>query len=641
MLLLSCSRLSHGYGATPLFEDVDLQVHSGERLGLVGPNGAGKTTLLRILAGRESPDRGDIVYHAGARVGLLEQQVDFPAEATVYQVACSGLEELLAMQRRFEEVAAELAQCTDETRRRQLNAQYDRFHQLLGQHNAFQLDHQVEAVLLGLGFSPHDYQRPVGTLSGGQQRRLALARLLLAAPDVLLLDEPSNHLDITMTRWLEDYLVRQPQGMILVSHDRYLLNRVATSIIELHQQQLISYPGNYEQYVRLREQRYQQQLKEYQAQQEYIRRQEEYIRRVHYGQLARQAQSRSRALEKLPRLEKPVLPPIPTFDFGDVERSGDLVLRVDNVGIRFGDCWLFRHLSFDLPRGKRLGILGPNGCGKSTLLRVLMGELPPTQGQVERGHRVVIGYLDQQLAILPAELPVMQAVRPSNDPTITDQQIRDLLGRFGLCGDLVAQPVASLSGGQRSRAALARLILLRTNLLVLDEPTNHLDIWACDALEQALTNFSGTVIVVSHDRYFLNRVVDLLLVFDQGSVELVYGNYDLYESLRQSRQASANDPASTSANRRPQSTPTAPVSPPRHRSKTRRQRRFPYRKVADIEADIVAAETRLAELENLLQHPDLYRDPHRLRTTLEDIEQLKQTITQLYQHWEEASELNN
>lgn len=647
MLLLSCSQLSRGYSAVPLFEDVDLEVRAGERLGLVGPNGAGKTTLLRLLAGRDSPDRGRVQLHAGARVGLLEQQADFPPEATVYQIAQSGLDELLAVQRRFEEVAAELAQCEDEQRRHLLSAQYDRLHELLRHHDAYQLDHQVEAVLLGLGFRPEDYTRPAALLSGGQQRRLLLARLLLTAPDVLLLDEPSNHLDLAMTRWLEDYLIRQPQGMVIVSHDRYFLNRVATRILELHQRRIASYPGNYDQYVRLREERYQRQLKEYEAQQEEIARQEEYIRRVHYGQLARQAQSRARMLEKLERLEKPVRPTAPLIRFREGPRSGDVVVRAENLGMRYGERWLFRHLSFDLPRGKRLGILGPNGCGKSTFLRLLVGQESPTEGRLELGHRVLVGYLDQQLAVLDPQQSVLQAVRPNDDPELTEQAVRDLLGSFGLSGQIVEQPVASLSGGERSRAALARLTLQRANLLVLDEPTNHLDIWACDALENALTAFDGTVVVVSHDRYFLNRVADWLLVFDQGTTELVYGNYDLYESLRHSRLQISQDRPSTagrSPSRRTARSPQAPPAPqssPTTATKPRRKRRFPYRKVADIEADISATESRLAALESELQNPALYRDAERVRAILQEVEQLKTALARLYEHWEEATELDS
>src|SRR5262245_5776016 len=537
MLLLSCTNLSRGYDATPLFENVEFEVHAGDRVGLVGPNGAGKTTLLRILAGEDEPDSGKVQYHAGARHGLLQQVAEFPAGRTLFEEAKSAFDELLATQKEFERVAEELAAATDESQRKQLSSKFDRLSELLRHHDAFELDHKVENVLSGLGFAEADFTRDANTFSGGQQRRLLLAKLLLSAPDVMLLDEPSNHLDIDTTRWLENYLAQQPEGMLLVSHDRYFLDKVTNKTFELHERQITSYPGNYHQYVRLREERYERRLKEYESQREYIEKQEEYIRRVHYGQLAKQAQSRAKTLEKLERLEKPTRVSGPNISFTEVSRSGDVVFHVEDLTKRYGDKLLFENLSFDVQRGKRLGIMGPNGSGKTTLLRILLGDEEPTSGIVQRGHLVFPGYLDQHLQLLDPEKDVIRAVWPEPDPEHTEQKMRDLLGSFGLHGETVEQPVKSLSGGERSRAALAKLTVAGTNLLILDEPTNHLDIWACDSLEEALKGFDGTVIVVSHDRYFLNRAVDLLIVLDgNGGSEVVYGNYYTYELLRQARE---------------------------------------------------------------------------------------------------------
>jgi ATP-binding cassette subfamily F protein 3 len=491
---------------------------------------------LRILAGLDEPDSGKVTLHAGARLGMLQQVEEFPAGRTLFEEAKSAFDELIATQGEFERVAEELASCTDETRHRQLSAKFDRLAELLRHHDAFELDHKVENVLSGLGFAADDFPREVRTFSGGQQRRLLLAKLLLSAPDVMLLDEPSNHLDIDTTRWLENYLAQQPEGMLIVSHDRYFLDRVVNKIFELHQRRITSYPGNYHQYVRLRDERYERRLKEYEAQREYIQKQEEYIRRVHYGQLAKQAQSRAKTLEKLERLEKPTKVTGPNIGFSEVSRSGDVVFHVEDLAKRYGDRVLFENLSFDLPRGKRLGIMGPNGCGKTTLLRILLGDEEPTAGLVQRGHLVFPGYLDQQLAILDPEKTVLRAVWPDDDPEHTEQKMRDLLGAFGLQGEIVEQPIKQLSGGERSRAALAKLTVNGANLLVLDEPTNHLDIWACDSLEEAIKAFEGTVVVVSHDRYFLNRVADLLIVFADGTTEVVHGNYDTYETLRQARE---------------------------------------------------------------------------------------------------------
>jgi ATP-binding cassette subfamily F protein 3 len=423
--------------------------------------------------------------------------------------------------------------------------------------------------------------------------------------------------------------------MLVVSHDRYFLDRVSTKILELHDRAITAYPGNYKQYVRLREERYERQYKEWEAQREYVEKQEEYIRRNHYGQLARQAQSRMKAIERLEEVRRPTRVEGPRIRFDEVRRSGDVVFHAEDLAKRYGDKVLFEGLSFDVKRGQRLGIMGPNGCGKTTLLRILLGDEEPTAGEVQRGHLVFPGYLDQHLKLLPEHEPLLRAVWPDPDPSLTEQKMRDLLGSFGLHGETVEQPVRELSGGERSRAALAKLTVAGANVLVLDEPTNHLDIWACDSLEEALKAFDGTAIVVSHDRYFLNRVADVLIVFHDGRAEVVYGNYDTYELLRQSR-----DQAAKANPERERGGASAANGPPPPAGKVKRKRKFPYRKVPDLEADIAAAEAAITRLESALQEADLYKDPQRLKQTMADLEAAKARLPQLYEHWEEAVELN-
>jgi len=632
MLLLSCSQLSRGFDAEPLFEEIGFELNAGQRVGLVGPNGVGKTTLMRILAGYDKPDTGDVRLHAGARVSLLRQTPEFAKGRTLFDEARSALEELVAAQEELVRTADALAHATDDAEKKSLSARYDRLNEMLHFHDAYNIDHQIESVLDGLGFRKEDYDRSVDTFSGGQQSRLMLAKLLLSAPDVMLLDEPSNHLDIGATRWLEDYLIKQPEAMLIVSHDRYFLNKVVTKVFEMTSKSIQSYPGNFEAYWRLRRERYEQQVKQYEAQQEYIEKQEEYIRRVHYGTLHKQAASRQKQLDKVERVERPTWIDTPHMHFGEVRRAGDVVLQVDDLSKAY-DRPLFKDLTFMLKRGQRLGIMGPNGCGKTTLLKILLGLESADKGNVQVGHLVEFGYYDQHLKALDGTKTVIRAAWPFEDNDANEQAMRNLLGRFGLVGDIVYQTVDKLSGGERSRAALAKLVAQGVNVLILDEPTNHLDLWACDALEQALLAFDGTAIVVSHDRYFLNRCVDLLLVFEgNGVVRVIYGNYDTYERMRL-LQDPVSAPAKVEKNSK-DDTPAVAAKP------TKRKRKFPYRKVDELEAEIAEEEALVKDLEERLASPDLYREGGRVLEIAQEFEEAKVRLQQLYEHWEEAIELN-
>ncbi len=539
MLLLSCTDLGYGYDATPLYEGVAFELHAGDRVGFVGPNGAGKTTLFKCLAGQLEPDAGEVRRHAGARLGVLLQVADFPAGRTLFHEAKSAFDELLATQDELHRVGDELAAVTDETVRKQLSATYDRLSEQLATNDAYALDHRVADVLTGLGFKEADYGREVRTFSGGQQRRLLLAKLLLSAPDVMLLDEPSNHLDIATTRWLEDYLTRQPQGMIVVSHDRYLLDKVTTRTFELHNKRVTAYPGNFQQYVRLRDEKFDRQMKEYTAQREYVEKQEEYIRRAHYGQLAKQAQSRAKALDKVAAVEKPTRVSGPHIHFGDVTRAGDIVFTTDDLTKRFGDKLLFENLNFALPRGKRLGIVGPNGCGKTTLLKTLNRLIEPDGGTIEINGRDVrqqrpealrrgIGYAIQQVGLLP-HLTVGQniGVVPGllgHAPAAIAARTAALLTRLQLpparyAGQLPAQ----LSGGQQQRVGLARALAADPPIILLDEPFGALDPITRASIRREFRELEElkrkTVVLVTHDVTEAFELADRILLLDGGQMQ--------------------------------------------------------------------------------------------------------------------------
>lgn len=631
-LLLSARDLSRGFDRDPLFEGIGLEVYAGERVGIVGPNGCGKSTLLKILAGRDQPDTGDVDLHAGARSALLSQQPDFAPGATLIEEARGALGEVLAAQAELEKAAHDMAHAEDPAERAQATARFDRLHALLDAGDAFAVEHQVERVLVGLGFGPESFDRPVSTFSGGQINRLMLAKLLLARPDVLLLDEPTNHLDIATLRWLEDHLLGLPQGMLIVSHDRAFLDRVANRIIELSSRGIENYPGNFSHYWRLRRERHEAALKAYEAQQEEIARQVDYIRRVNYGQLHKQAASRQKQLDKIERLDKPVLVSGPSIDFGaDVARTGDNVIDATGLSKEF-DKPLFKGLSLQVQRGRRVGIVGPNGSGKTTMLRIILGQEPADRGEVRLGAHVKIGYYDQHLHCLHPEKTVLDSIRVEDGPRLTEQELRNILGSFGIDGEMIGQKVAGLSGGEKSRVALAAIAARGVNVLILDEPTNHLDLWACESLEEALRGFAGTVLVVSHDRWFLNRVTEMLVVLDgAGRAEVVHGNWELFERLLASR----------AADTQPQVVKSAAVKAAPARSETvRRKRQFPYRKVEEIEADIEEAEEERDELARLLELPETYRDGRKAKEVQEGLEAVKATLDRLYLHWEEASEMN-
>jgi ATP-binding cassette subfamily F protein 3 len=643
MLLLNVQQVTRQFDAAPVLDGLSFEVRAGEKIGLVGPNGAGKTTLMKILAGFDEPDSGECVLHPSAGIALLEQAAEFSDEQTLLGEAKVGLAPLYELQREAEEVAARIAATTDGAAHDKLQRRYDSLQHDLQRLKAYNIDHRVDEVLLGLGFTRDQYDRPMTKLSGGQQNRVLLARLLLAAPDVMLLDEPTNHLDIAATEWLEEFLVHCEQAALIVSHDRYFLDKVTTRTLELFQGRTADYPGNFSTYWKLKAEQNEVIERAWEKQQAFIEKTEDFIRKNHYGQKHIQAHDREKKLERLDRVERPRTIVAPTMGFGSkVRRTGDWVAEAVGVTKGFGTP-LFRDVSIQVLRGDRVGLFGPNGCGKTTLLRTLLGELTPDSGSVRLGTNVEIAYYDQQLANVDPALGVVDAVRPANNLTMTPAQIRDLLARFGLKGEIVFQKVGSLSGGEKSKVALARVAALNANVLVLDEPTNHLDLWSRAALEEALRSFEGTLLFVSHDRYFMDRVATHIFAFEPTRWRLYAGNYTSYiDSLRRaaeedaavtSRRAAPGDPgASTSGSVRSASATAG--------EKPRRKRRFPYRKVDDLEAEIAATETRVRELQAALENPDLYRAGERVKETKQDFETNQSRLTELYEHWEEAVELN-
>ncbi|MGD0383789.1 MAG: ABC-F family ATP-binding cassette domain-containing protein [Thermoguttaceae bacterium] len=653
MILLEVESVRKHFGPEPVLDGVSFNVRPGERIGLVGPNGCGKTTLLRILAGRDEPDGGACRVHSSVHLGFLEQQAKFEPGQTLYDEAKTALAALIALQEEALAVAEQIGQSTDPVEHKRLAARYDHLQHELHSNDAYNLDHKIQRVLDGLGFDRNHFDQPVASISGGEQNRLMLAKLLLAEPNLMILDEPSNHLDLAATEWLEVFLLEASAALIVVSHDRYFLDKVTNRTLELFHGTVEAYPGNFSAYWRQKAERLLVQRRTFDKQKEEIEKTKDFIRRNAYGMKHAQAEDRRKKLERLEA--ELVAPPreiaAPAMAFPPAARGGDIVVRAEHVAKSYNRT-LFDDLSIDIVRSQCWALLGPNGCGKTTLLRCLLGLELPDAGNITLGQGLAVGYFDQQLAVLDDDAAVVDAIRPERKQLVM-QQRRDLLARFGITGDTALQQVSSLSGGERCRAALARLSADEANFLVLDEPTNHLDIWARNALERAIKNFDGTVLLVSHDRYFLNRVADHLLVFEPDGVRVIEGNYDEYQlQLKrksdeiQGEAGGKDQPKSGKAGQKSgkpskkEARHSCLASSDKSSKKPAKKRRFPFRKVSDLEDEIFIRETLVQEFQKELAQPETQRNGDRVRSITAKIAEEQESLKTLYEHWNEATELN-
>lgn len=637
MILLTATDLVRQFDVEPVLNKATFDVRQGDRVGLVGPNGAGKTTLLRILAGLDHADSGKLQTATSAEIVMLEQQPDFAPGRTLIDEAREGLDNIFRLQRESDEIVHTMANQNDPAELQRSHKRYDFVQQELQRLNGFHVDHRIDEVLQGLGFSKSQYDQPLTTLSGGQQNRVLLARMLLRAPDLMLLDEPTNHLDIAATQWLEQFLLDSGSTIIVVSHDRYFLDRVCTRILEQNRGQLTDYPGNFSKYWQLRGERQAVARKTFEKQQEYIEKTEEYIRKNKFGQLSKQAKDREQKLARVEVVETISDIAGPTMSFAEPTRTGDWVIDAEGLTKGFVPGQpLFSNVTLQIKRGERWGILGPNGAGKTTLLRVLLQELKPDAGKVRFGTGVNVAYFDQQLSSVDPDLDAMEAIRTSDVARYTDGQLRDLLAKFGIKGELALQKVGAMSGGERSKVALARIAALEPNVLVLDEPTNHLDLWSRDALEMALKEFDGTMLFVSHDRYFLDQVATDVLVVESGQWASYHGNYSDYVLFLKNREAELKAAGESKAD----AAKAAKADTRKSTREPKRKRQFPYRKLDEIEAEIAEKEATVAQCEANLSDPAFHRDASKMKANLELYEATKAALVTLYQHWEEAVELN-
>ncbi len=647
------------YGTRVLFEGLSWHVRPGSRTGLVGPNGAGKTTLLRLLTGEEHPDDGQVLKRKTCTVGYLPQEVTaLDVTHTIFDEAMLAFSDLLAMEAELEELEHRMASVPPDSGEHQALA--ERYGELQARYadlGGFDKEAQARAVLGGLGFSKEAMARPLASLSGGWRKRAALARLLLRRPDVLLLDEPTNHLDLDSVAWLEEYLDAYEGALILVSHDRAFLNRLVGSIAELTGGRLVMYQGNYDAYRRKREERIRLEESARRNVERKMAETRRFIERFRAkATKARQAQARARRLKRMEaeaeRAAAEALPREPRltrFEFAPAPPSGKEVLTLKDVSFGYTrDRLIYEHLDLVLLRGERMAFVGPNGSGKTTLLKLLAGVLRPLAGQRLLGHNVKPGYFAQhQLEVLDPSHTVLESLE-SVAKGDTTQRLRGLLGAFGFSGDSVDKRVSVLSGGEKNRLALARLLVAPPNLLLMDEPTNHLDIRSREMLEQAMAKFEGTLVFISHDRYFIDRVADTILeILPGGEVTRYLGNYDDY--LRKKRQEEAlgdrGQPkaATPFQDEAPGTAKAAARTDPKELKRKRaelRNRRYretrPVREELEaLEARISGMEERLAEIEALQGAPETYGDPGLVQSLAMERKALERELEHAMARWEE------
>lgn len=632
-MLYRFENIEKSYGVHDVLTGATWQHNPGEHVGLVGRNGAGKTTLFRILLRQEEPDRGSLIRASSLTVGHLSQHLDAPRDVSLFDFVLSAFGEVLRIESRMREIEHQLADPAHEASHEALLEKYASLQHDYEHANGYTIHSEVERVLTGVGFSEEDWQRPIGDFSGGQQNRAMLARLLLTKVDLLLLDEPTNHLDLSGIEFLEGFLQSFTGSYLVISHDRTFLNRTVTKIIELSHGKLIEYNGNYERFLKLRAERMERMQTEFARQQDYIEKTEEFIRRNIAGVKTKQAQSRRKMLSRIEELERPMTDEtFARFTLDAGPRSGAIALTVEKLAAGYGTNRIVTDFSLTVRRGERFAIMGPNGSGKSTLLKTFAGRLEPLAGKLIYGHNVQVGYYDQTLGDLNPAGEVIDEIWDL-DHSKTEEEVRNYLARFSFFADDVYKKIKALSGGEKGRLALAKIMYVGGNVLLLDEPTNHLDVYTREALESALEGFTGALIVVSHDRYFIDRVAENIILVEDGEAQVHHGNYsDLVRRF--------SEEAAELAQRKPPAQPLKSTARDPARTETDGDRRAREKRLRRIEEEVTTSEGRIAELESacerdeaLLCEEEVYRDQARSREISERLASTKSELERLYERW--------
>lgn len=634
MIVLACKDVCKSYGIEKIIENISFQIEEGDRVGLVGVNGAGKSTLLKIVANLLPKDEGDIFFAKGLTTSYLSQESTLDSTKSILQELEGVFNYLKEMEQQLRDLEVKMGdKSLDAKKLDDYMEQYSILSEKFQALDGYGYQSKIRGVLKGLGYGEEDYNKVISSLSGGQKTRVALGKILLENPQLLLLDEPTNYLDVHAIEWLEDYLRGYKGTVVIISHDRYFLDQIVNRVFEIEDKKLYDYRGNYTTFIEKKRVIREQQLKDYTLQQREIGRQEEVIRRLlSFGseKKVKRARSREKMLERLDRVEKPTLDTDKArITFSSRIKSGRDVLMAENLAVDYPGLHLFSNVSFRVHKEDRVGIIGPNGIGKTTLFKVILGKHKPREGSLTIGHNVEIGYYDQELSGLDSNNTVIEEVWDQN-PTLTHGEIRNLLASFLFTGDDVFKDIEDLSGGEKSRVSLLKLMKSESNLLLMDEPTNHLDINSKAVLEDSLLNYDGTVVVISHDRYFLNRICTKIIELDKSGCTEYLGNYSYYQEKKKNLAESYGDVEENLKTK----------TELKEEKRKERQKREDVKKkktmLIELEKEIETLEAKLLEIDELLCLPENYSNPEKSKDLHRQSEVIKARIAELYQIWEES-----
>ncbi|MCZ0756480.1 ribosomal protection-like ABC-F family protein [Anoxybacillus sp. J5B_2022] len=636
MMLLQVRQLSKYFGADLILSNIKLEIQSKDRIALVGRNGAGKSTLLKIIAGEMSYDSGEIIRPKDVTIGYLAQDSGLDSTLSIWDEMLTVFAPLQEMEKELRVMEWQMGNhdvIADQKRYEKLLKDYDALQEKFKEQGGYQYEAEIRSVLHGLHFSEYDYQTTlVQSLSGGQRTRLVLGKMLLKKPDLLILDEPTNHLDMDTLTWLEQYLQGYPGAILIVSHDRYFLDKVVTQVYELSRTTMKKYVGNYSKYLQQKAEDLEREWKLYEKQQEEVAKLKDFIQRnIARASTTKRAQSRRKQLEKMERIEKPTEDEkSASFSFEIERQSGNDVLSAENVTVGYGEEPIIRNIHFRITRGDSIALVGPNGIGKSTMLKAITGKLSLQSGQFRYGSNVQIGYYDQNQAHLSSNKRVLDELWDEY-PLKSEKEIRTVLGNFLFSGDDVLKPVSTLSGGEKVRLALAKLMMQKANFLILDEPTNHLDLDSKEVLESALIDYPGTILFVSHDRYFINRIATKVYELTKDGITEYLGDYDYYITKKTEMMELERLTLEEKQQQKGNNAGKQQYEQEKEAKKLERQRK---RRIEEIENEITQLEETIADIEQQLCEPDIYEDFQKAQQLTKENEKMKEKLEALMAEWE-------